>query len=352
MTDDSSSLPRPSRHYPFFTSTDSGQGRIIRSMRRSDAGPTASYPMRVVQRLTGLPPDTIRAWERRYGAIRPKRSAGKTRHFSDEDVRRLILLRQAVDRGHRIGSIAKLSEAKLAELVDQERSFATAHHGTSGSADDGSDAAFEVLRQEYIAAIKRFDVPRASGLVTRASALLDREAFIYRVVSPTLREIGNAWEAGELSPAHEHLVSAQIRGLLDTLVRQHTALPGAPKVVVTTPPGENHEFGAVIGALLAATRGFQVIYLGPNLPFEDAVVAVEGSRAGLLVLGVQGAVRGKKLESLNEGLQWLTDHVETWVGLPEDHRARGLVSSVRYFTRFEEYDAALLERAVRHVDVT
>jgi DNA-binding transcriptional MerR regulator len=305
--------------------------------------------MRVVQRLTGLSPDTIRAWERRHGAVEPARSSGKTRHFSDDDVRRLILLRQAVERGHRIGNIAKLSESALVGLVDQE-----AELGTMG--DDHRDAEIEpqeiqyaTLRRQYVEAILRFDVMRASDLLSRAGALLDRNAFLYQVVMPTLREIGERWQADQLSPAHEHLVTAQVRGLLDTLLRQHSPLPGAPKVVITTPPNEHHELGAATGALLAATRGFSTIYLGSNLPEEDMRLAVEESRAELLVLALEHDMSPAELEQFSAMLSRLSEHVEVWVGLPPTHPAVDRVDGVRFFVRFEDFDAALLERSQRHV---
>ena len=75
------------------------------------------YSMRVVTRMTGLSADTIRAWERRYGAVVPARTDGNTRRYSASDVRRLGLLKEATDRGHRIGDIAKLSEGELAEIA-------------------------------------------------------------------------------------------------------------------------------------------------------------------------------------------------------------------------------------------
>jgi DNA-binding transcriptional MerR regulator len=315
--------------------------------RRS--APRASYPMRVVQRLTGLSPDTIRAWERRHGVVEPARSSGKTRHFSDEDVRRLILLRQAVERGHRIGSIANLSERDLVELVDQESALGSLGDDSLEADLEPKDLQYGALRKQYLDSIMRFDVMKASDLLSRAGVLLDRNAFLYQVVMPTLREIGNRWEAGKLSPAHEHLVSAQIRGLLDTLLRQHAPLPGAPKVIITTPPDEHHELGAATGALLAATRGFAAIYLGPNLPEPDIALAVKESRADLLVLGVQHGMTPGEVERFSQLLEHLSEHVETWIGLPPNHPAIYIVDEARYFVRFEDFDAALLERSERHV---
>ena len=73
--------------------------------------------MRVVVRLTGLSADTLRAWERRYAAIAPGRTVGNARRYTEAQVRRLELLREAVSRGHAIGDVVELDDAAIAQLV-------------------------------------------------------------------------------------------------------------------------------------------------------------------------------------------------------------------------------------------
>lgn len=305
-----------------------------------------SYSMRVVQRLTGLSPDTIRVWERRYGAVKPKRTPGGTRRFSERDVRRLALLRKAVEGGHRIGAIAALSGEELQGMLDGEMELAAAGAPSSTELDQ-PEQRYQALRERYLDAIERFDVPRATELLSTAAALLDRDSFLFEVVLPVLRQVGEAWEAGKLRIAHEHLVSAQVRGLVDILWRQSTPLPGAARVLVATPPGERHEFGAAMASLIAAARGFQTIYLGPDLPWEDIDLARSGTGADLLVLSVIHPLDPGRREELARELRRLAGAVDVWVGMPASHEALGDVREVRYFAELEEFAAALVERGAR-----
>jgi DNA-binding transcriptional MerR regulator len=301
--------------------------------------------MRVVTRLTGISADTIRVWERRYGAVEPGRTEGKTRRFSARDVRRLVLLKQATQRGHRIKNIARLSEDELAGLVDQEGALASLGAATGG--DPSGPDAFQRLVQDYLGAIMRFELDHASEMLNRSATLLQREAFLYQVVLPILRQTGERWHRREFSPAHEHLVSAQVRGLLDAILRLSGTQPGSPKILVTTPAGHLHEFGVLMGALIAASRGLQVIYLGPNLPEEDILLSADLSQAEVVLLGVVVELGSEELEELNRSLQRMQKRVSTWVGLPEDHAARGRVRGVRYFSRFEDLDTALTDLVSR-----
>ncbi|NIO39022.1 MAG: MerR family transcriptional regulator [Burkholderiales bacterium] len=76
------------------------------------------YSIGVVSRLTGIHPETLRMWERRYGVVKPGRSEGKSRRYSDDDVRRLSLVKTLVDAGHQISTIATLSMAQLQRRLD------------------------------------------------------------------------------------------------------------------------------------------------------------------------------------------------------------------------------------------
>ncbi|MDH3428172.1 MAG: MerR family transcriptional regulator, partial [Gemmatimonadota bacterium] len=75
------------------------------------------HPIQVVSHRTGLSADVLRAWERRYGAVRPDRSASRRRLYSDRDIERLILLRRATKAGRTIGQIATLPDDRLRQLV-------------------------------------------------------------------------------------------------------------------------------------------------------------------------------------------------------------------------------------------
>jgi DNA-binding transcriptional MerR regulator len=80
--------------------------------RREPTEPTG-YRVGAVRRLTGLSDHTLRAWERRHGVIRPSRTGGGMRVYSEDDVARLQLLKALTDCGESIGSIAALDDREL-----------------------------------------------------------------------------------------------------------------------------------------------------------------------------------------------------------------------------------------------
>jgi MerR family transcriptional regulator, light-induced transcriptional regulator len=309
---------------------------------RSNDETASLYPMRVVTRMTGLTSHTIRVWERRYGAVVPHRTAGNTRRYSSENVRKLTLLRQATELGLPIREVANMAMEQLEELISRESRVDRSPGGPPTDVDDP----FEALRQEYLLQIEAFEYYRALEILSRAAALLPARDFVFEVVLPILRETGDRWEAGTFTVAHEHAISAQARGLLDTMQRLATPQAGSPKIVIGTPAGHRHEFGALAAAQLAVARGFEPIYLGPDVPESDLALALERGRTGLVLLAVERSMDVDEARQFDEMLGSLAAGAEVWLGLPPDHEAQGRVQGVRYFIRFEDLDVALTERAI------
>lgn len=301
------------------------------------ASKKADYSMRVVTRITGLPADTIRTWERRYGAVVPKRTPGGSRRFSAQDVKRLDLLRRATQRGHRIRDIARRSVEDLRKLSSGELLEESSVNV------DSRDAPFAKTRDDYFDAIQAFEARRAGDILTRASALFPTRDFLHDVILPIMRETGERWERGELSIAQEHLVSMQVRGVLESLLRLVSPQRGAPRVLAATPSGHMHEFGALAGALIAASQGFDTVYLGVDLPEEDLVTAVKKSGAGLLVLSIVRAGSEKEMKELAQSLNRLGEQVTTWVGTSPEHPIVGLVDGVRFVHSYHDFEVALTQ---------
>jgi MerR family transcriptional regulator, light-induced transcriptional regulator len=304
-----------------------------------------SYSMRVVTRLTGLHPDTIRAWERRYGAIEPDRSGGGTRKFGDREVQRLGWLAALTKRGHRIGDVARLGDAALRTMAAEPGPAADSL--AERGAPDGSTSGSEQLRARYLDAVKRFDVRAASDELNRAAVLLDGRQLVHEIVLPLMRAVGDGWKRGELLPAHEHLVSGQVRGLVDAVIRLSYVPPGALRVVVSTPPGELHEFGAIVGAMLAATNGLGVVYLGANLPIADIARAARESRAHAVLLALAKPLAAREREGLALELAGLGEEVELWLGLAPSHPFASGIRGATILTSFEQLEAVLADVASR-----
>jgi len=241
------------------------------------------HPIQVVVRRTGLTADVLRAWERRYNVVEPGRSEGGRRLYSDDDVERLRLLRRATRGGRRISNVSSLSLESLAALVQEAE-----REEVKGGPEEGEAAVVsaDIHLKACLAAAERLDGRELEGAIGRALVILGAPLFIDRVAAPLLEEVGDRWSRGEVKPAHEHLVSAILQRVLGRVVESSEPPGTAPGIVVTTPAGQTHEFGALFAATVAASEGWRVTYLGPNLPADDIATAVRSTGADALALSV------------------------------------------------------------------
>lgn len=237
------------------------------------------HPIQVVAKRTGLTADVLRVWEKRYEVVEPGRSAGRHRLYSDEDVERLGLLHRAVSAGRRISRVANLPMDDLKAMV-REDDDAAVH--LRREADQGLPSAPEVHLAACLTAVETLDAGRLEKSLMRAAVALSAPMLIEEVLGPLLASIGERWEHGKLSPGQEHLASAVIRRVLESLTNSVMPGPEAPGLVVATPTGQRHEFGALFVAAAVATQGWRVTYLGTDLPAGDiAEVARTTAAAGI-----------------------------------------------------------------------
>lgn len=240
------------------------------------------HPIQVVSRRTGLTADVLRVWEKRYGVVEPGRSEGGRRLYSDADVERLRLLSQASEAGRRIGRVAELSTEELRRMVrEDERQEARVR---------GPQPAFTSAPGQHLAAawqaVEGFDAKSLEAALMRATIALSAPVLIDEVAAPLLQRIGDSWAHGELRPGNEHLASAVLRQVLSSLVASCTPEAEAPRVVVATPAGQFHEFGALFVAAVAAAEGWRVVYLGTDLPGEDIAQVAEETVADAIALSL------------------------------------------------------------------
>lgn len=265
------------------------------------------YPIRAVSRLTGISLDTLRAWERRYKVVAPERTE-RGRLYSDAEIQRLILLRDAVGRGHAIGQVAPLSDAELKDLGQRSAEVERSHP----------------VREEPLAAgltpllsaIENFDAAAANEEMGRLAALVPTYELVTQVALPLMRVVGDRWHSGTLSIAHEHMASAVLRNLFGSLLRLYKPADPPVKLVLATPSGEQHEFGILAAAMLAAPLGLEPIYLGPNLPAEEILTAAETSGAKVIVVGliVSQALDALPLHELRRLASLVPASMELWAG--------------------------------------
>jgi DNA-binding transcriptional MerR regulator/methylmalonyl-CoA mutase cobalamin-binding subunit len=243
------------------------------------------HPMRLVVLRTGLTPDLLRAWEKRYGVVTPVRSHGGQRLYSDADVERLSLLARAVKGGRAIGQIAKLPLRELQRIVEKD-AIALSVIAAPASAIAIASESRESIHAAALAAVERFDATELEFTLRGAAMRLGMDEMLDGVIGPLLLTIGSHWHAGLLSPAHEHLATAVVRRTLTWMMENGTPPPMAPAIVVATLAGQTHELGAMLAAAAASSHGWRVVYLGANLPARDIAVAANHARATAVALSL------------------------------------------------------------------
>lgn len=253
-----------------------------------------TYSIGAVATATGLTTYTIRMWERRYGAVVPPRTPGRSRLYSHADVARLVRLRRLTEAGHAIRHIARLPDGELDRLAAElpaTPARALADAATLGSGD---------VAARFLGALAAYDVPAAEQLLAKAALLLAPRAFALEVCVPVLDAIGTRWQRGELRVYQEHTASALLRATLAMLIRAQPIAADAPTAIVGTLTGESHLLGAMIAAVFAATTGWRTIVLDDHAPAAELLAAATTTRARAILLSFVGERDAATQQALDE----------------------------------------------------
>ena len=277
---------------------------------------SSSYPIRAVTKLTGIPEDTLRAWERRYRAVTPRRS-GRGRLYSDKEIRKLELLRDVVAQGHAIGQIAAASDAQLRALLRKSADLAIEKRSTQ---EPGPKQKSATREDEYglgrmLAAVEAYNYYRAERELGRLAALISNpRELVHRLAFPLMRITGERWHDGKFTVAQEHMITTLLSGLFASMLRLYAPANPRVKLLMATPENELHGFGILAAAMLSAAGGLGPIHLGTNLPTRDIIQAARKTQANVLLLGLCGAKRETAIPVLQEIQSKVLSRTKLWVG--------------------------------------
>ena len=267
------------------------------------------HPIGVAVQRTGLTADVIRVWERRYGAVRPGRGPGGQRVYTDADIDRLRLLHAATRAGRSIGQVAGLDMAELGRLVEED---ARSRAQPEAAAPDSAGG--RTVR-EALALTLALDASRLDLTLRRSAAVLGVGGFVEQVAAPLLHRVGEEWHAGRLTVGQEHLVSSVLHDIVADTMRTLVPRAGAPRVVIATPAGERHVIGAAAAGAAAAAEGWEVVYLGADLPARDIASAAVAADARMVAVSVVHAGDGERvLAELRELREAVPRGVPVWAG--------------------------------------
>jgi DNA-binding transcriptional MerR regulator len=228
---------------------------------------TARFRIGELSYRVGVSPDVLRAWEKRYRLLRPSRSKGGYRLYTERDEWRVRLMQQQLWSG--------LSAAQAADQV--------ARIERAGSLPDESiETPYELARQ-LASSLEAFDEDRAHELLDRLFGLHGLERAIRDALMPYLRQLGERWAGRQVSIAQEHFASRLIEGRLLALARGWNKGPGR-RAVLACPPGEQHTLPLVSFGLILRSRGWRNIYLGAETPPSTVQMAADTVAADVVVM--------------------------------------------------------------------
>ena len=272
-------------------------------MNNPDLKDTATLNMKAVVNETGLKPDTLRAWERRYGLPQPVRTSGGHRLYSQHDVEILKWLKARQEEGLSISRAIDLwkqlqTEGEDPFVVMPLEKAETSLFPSSGATIDG-------LREDWIQACRNFNEPLAEQILTRAFALYPPEQVCIQVLKDGLAEIGIGWYQGTTTVQQEHLASELATRRLESLVAASPSPTMPGKVLVLCPPGEEHTFSPLLLTYLLRRNGRQAIFLGANVPLQRIENALEITKPNLVVMTAQQLQSAGNLQRMAEEIQKL-----------------------------------------------
>ncbi|MFC2135510.1 MerR family transcriptional regulator [Bacteroidota bacterium] len=242
------------------------------------------YSIKAASNLSGVSELLIRAWESRYEAIKPNRTETNRRVYNDEHINKLVVLRKLTELGHKISGIANLSINELTTLLSKSEFNEIISNDKNGSKGGGNE--FQILLNDSIEVIKNYNGRELETILHNAFVKYSLPVLVENIIIPLVNLIGKHWQDGILRISHEHLASGIIRKVMGNLSDGYNIPETAPNLIVTTPEGQYHETGAMIGAALASSDGWQVTYLGVSLPAEDIAAVVEKKKSSCLFLSI------------------------------------------------------------------
>ncbi len=235
---------------------------------------TGKYSIRDLEKLSGIKAHTIRIWELRYGLLTPSRTDTNIRHYSNDDLRKLLNVSSLIEKGMKISNISKLTSKQIQEeiAIDQNKESAIEDYLPS------AQHALMIALYEY----DEESFNKAFSLAVLKFGFADA---LFKVLYPVLNKIGLLWSSGEIVPAQEHFISNLVKQKLFSAT--DSLLLNSDKketFILFLPENEMHEIGLLLTNYLLRSMGKHTIYLGQSVPLENVIATYKTTKAKNLVL--------------------------------------------------------------------
>jgi MerR family transcriptional regulator, light-induced transcriptional regulator len=265
--------------------------------QRNETDTRPVYNIKAVVEATGLPAATLRAWERRYGALAPGRTDSGYRLYSAQDIKVLRWLKARVEEGLTISqAIALHRHRRMGEPGAATGEIrAESRQGLTGT------------RAALLAALIEFDEVQADRLLEEAFAVYGLEAVTEHLIGPAMVQIGDRWHRGEVTTAVEHFASNYLRRKIDAIINAAPRSVTGPLVVLGCAPNDWHELGVLLMYLLLRRRGLRILYLGQNVPVLQFVEEMERLRPAIVIIAATTAETVAGVRDLAAAVQSLPE---------------------------------------------
>jgi len=210
---------------------------------------------------------TLRAWERRYGLIKPLRTESGHRLYTRVDIDKIHRIVALLDKGIAVGQVRKALAAPRRARSEQ------------GETEPGAGYV-----KSMIGAIRQFDENRLEDTYNEALALYPLELVTRNILVPLLTTLGERWASAEGSVAEEHFFGVYLRNKLGARFHHRGRDNIGPRLLSACLPGERHDAGLLLFALAAHERGYRLVLLGADMPLTDLPVVVRRTRCAAIVL--------------------------------------------------------------------
>jgi len=248
-------------------------------------------------RATGVPVETLRTWEQRYGYPVADRKPSGHRVYALSNVQRLRRIADAIARGHRASAVVGATDADLDRLLS-----VTAGPPPGPVPVNPSETSIDALLE----AVRAFDADRLTSALWADWGRLGPVGFLQQTVAPLVERVGREWAEGRMEIRHEHFVSERLGDVMRAIRLPLDLTSAGPTVVCATLPGEVHAIGLQMVALLLASSGLRVLYLGTEIPPPELgrLARELGARAVAISVSeaADGAAVRRHLTKLREAL--------------------------------------------------
>ncbi len=289
---------------------------------------TEGYSIKDLEVLSGVKAHTIRIWEKRYNLLSPGRTDTNIRYYSDTDLRRILNVSLLVNSGFKISKVAKLDEQKIKNSVIE-----ITENKTSES-DYVDRLILHMLNFDNI------------GFYNFTNEIIKQKGFedaVLKVFFALFERIGTYWQVGTIFPAQEHYVTSILRQkLIAEIDKLGFENRNGSTILFFLPEGELHEMSLLFYSYLAQKNGYNVIYLGQYVPFEDLAKVQTHIKIDYVFTAFINAIPKEELENYLVELKETFQHQKVFVtGWQIQHNNPVLPRSVKIIQDYKDFNKYL-----------